>query len=69
MANNKYSLTLRIDFDALDDIQAREMATKELIRLGIDPATTNRPVKLQKLQTGAPPVKVPLGSSKVLEVC
>lgn len=63
---NKYCLTLRIDIDALDDIEARRTASTELMRLGIDISSTNRNIKLQKLRNGTQPVKVPIKTAEAV---
>ena len=51
----EYILTLRIRFEALDDIEARKKAQKELEHIG---AESGDEIKLQEVSENKPPRKV-----------
>ena len=54
---DKYQLTLRFNFECIDDVQAKESAEKLITGLGIGPALLAAVdvVKLQKVHTGRTP--------------
>ena len=66
MNKDKYQLTLRFNFECIDDLQAKESAEKLLTSLGIGPALLNAidVVKLQKLRDDKPPEGVKFKYSK-----
>ena len=52
-----YQLNIKIPYEAMDDIQARQMAQEILKNSPVSDDTT---VKLQRLQSGKPPEGVKL---------
>lgn len=57
MEKNKYQLVLRLSFEALDDIEAKQKAREYLKNSGLSEKTVQ---KLQRLNEGKPPEGVSL---------
>jgi hypothetical protein len=58
---SKYLLTIHVEFDALDDVEARHIA-REIINVNMNGLETLPEAvrKLQKIETNKPPRKVEL---------
>lgn len=60
----KYAITIRIDMDCFDDIEARTKARIKLLALGLGPTDESKvktcEIKLQEIKADSPPRKIEL---------
>ena len=62
MEEKKYVLTLRFEFEEVDDVEARKVAEGMLWHLGEEPSPST--IKLQELRVGREPRGVRLPEAK-----